>query len=403
MSRPQALIPLTRPVLGESECAAVSEVLLSGWVTQGPVVERFEKAVAEYVGAAHGVAVASGTAALHLALLAAGVGPGDEVIVPSLTFIATANAVRHCGARPVFADVERDTYNLDPASVGQRISPRTKAILAVHQFGRPANLAAIAAISDRHGCVLIEDAACALGSAYRGHRIGSHSSLVCFSFHPRKVITTGEGGMITTSDGSLAGRLRRLRHHGMNISDWQRHAEASPVRERFEEVGFNYRLSDLAAAVGVRQMERLEGLVQTRRRLAAAFDDAFADHPALEVPAAEPESEWNGQTYALCLSHQAPLDVGGLIGALRRRGIGARHGLACIHHEPSYAGWDRTAVLPTSEWLSERMFLLPLFPEMTPGEHHRVIDAVASVLDESAARPGANRFSDMATGTRQSR
>lgn len=389
-------IPLTRPVLGEPECAAAAEALLSGWVTQGPMVERFERAVADYVGAAEAVAVSSGTAALHLALLAAGVKPGDEVIVPSLTFIAAANAVRYCGATPVFADVERETLNLDPVSVGQKISPRARAIVVVHQFGRPADLAALAGVARRHRCTLIEDAACALGASFGGRKIGSHSTLVCFSFHPRKVITTGEGGMVTTGDARLAERLRRLRHHGVDLADWQRHRMSGPVRERFEEVGYNYRLSDPAAAVGLKQMERLDGLIVARRRLAAGYDEAFQFHPALEIPRTPSDAEWNGQTYAVVLSDDAPVDRDSVLARLRHDGVGARHGLACIHREPCYAADFGGAALPRSEWLSERMILLPLFPEMTPGEHRRVIESLRGALDDTAPRTSAARATSAA-------
>jgi perosamine synthetase len=395
-------IPLTRPVLGEPECAAAAEAMLSGWVTQGPMVERFERAVADYVGATEAVAASSGTAALHLALLVAGVKPGDEVIVPSLTFIATANAVRYCGAAPVFADVERETFNLDPVSVGQKISPRTRAIVAVHQFGRPADLAALAGVARRHRCTLIEDAACALGASYCGRRIGSHSTLVCFSFHPRKIITTGEGGMVTTSDAGLAERLRRLRHHGVDLADWQRHRMSGPVRERFVEVGFNYRLSDPAAAVGLKQMERLDGLIVARRRFATGYDEAFHFHPALEIPRTAPDAEWNGQTYAIVLSEDASCDRESVLARLRRDGVGARHGLSCIHREPCYAADFGETTLPRSDWLSERMILLPLFPEMTPGEHRRVIESLRGALDGRVqGTPAARTKSATGAGLRR--
>jgi len=334
---------------------------------------------------------------LHLALLTAEVEPGDEVILPSLTFIAAANAVRFCGAKPVFADVERDTLNIDPVSVGSRITSRTKAVLAVHQFGRPADLDALRSIATRHGCSLFEDAACALGSEYKGRRIGSHSPTACFSFHPRKIITTGEGGMIVTSDAKVAERLRQLRHHGMDVTDWQRHQTKKPIRESFSEVGFNYRMSDMSAAVGVVQMQRLDGLLATRRRLAAAYDEAFRGHPFLEMPAEIRNGEGNAQTYALSLSDDAPVRRNELLMHMRNLGIVARHGLACIHLEPAYADEFGNLTLPHSEWLAERMFLLPLYPEMTPTDVNRVIQAVLTGV-EARTSPGARIPDETAQG-----
>ncbi len=245
------IIPVARPSFGSDEEAAVVEALRSGWVTQGPRVAEFERQFAEYVGTPHAVAVSSCTTALHLALLVAGVKPGDEVLCPSLSFIATANSIVYAGAIPVFVDIDESTYNVDPKCIKDAITPRTKAILVVHQIGLPAALDEICAIAHEHGLLVIEDAACAIGSEYQGHRIGApYSSMACFSFHPRKVLTTGEGGMITTTDEKVADRLRRLRQHAMGISDVARHGSSKVLIETYEEVGFNYRMPDLQAAVG---------------------------------------------------------------------------------------------------------------------------------------------------------
>jgi len=374
-------IPLSRPMIGNAEWNAVRQTLQSGWVSQGPTVAQFENAVAEHVGARHAVAVSSATAALHLAMHALGIGPGDEVVVPSLTFIATANAVVQCGAEPVFADVDEATFNLDPRSVDEVITKRTKAILVVHQLGLPADLGGLQRVADRAGCMLLEDAACALGATYKGIPIGRNSRLACFSFHARKVITTGEGGMIVTTDGALAERLRRLRHHGMDRSDWQRHNSVLTTRESYLEVGFNYRMSDIAAAVGLAQMNRLEEFVAVRRGLARVYDDAFGRSPHLRVVRPLYGALPNAQSYAVCLQDTAAADCDRVVQSLRRKGIGARHGLACIHKQPCYAQRHGRTRLPRSELLAERMFLLPLFPGMTPQRQGRVIDAVLAAME----------------------
>jgi perosamine synthetase len=371
-------IPLSKPALGALELAAVKWVLRSGWVAQGPAVAQFENAVAEYVGGRHAIAVSSATAGLHLCLHVLGIGTGDEVIVPTFTFIATANAVRHCGATPVFADVDLDTFNLDPASVAQAITPRTKAILPVHQFGLPADLGRLHELAKRHGSALVEDAACALGSEYRGRRIGGDSKLACFSFHARKVITTGEGGMIVTDDPELAEQLRRLRHHGMSRSDWQRHQIEEPDRESYELVGFNYRMSDISAAIGLAQMKRIDELIRARRRLADAYDADFHGHPFIAAAKAHFNCRTNAQSYAIWLREGSPLDRNTLLAHLRRRGIRAKHGPCCIHREPCYASARKS--LERSEWLSERMVLLPLFPQMTSADQRTVIDAVLAAM-----------------------
>jgi dTDP-4-amino-4,6-dideoxygalactose transaminase len=370
------VIPVAKPALGAEEAKAAHDAVLSGWVTQGPRVREFEDSFARYVGAAHAVAVSSCTTALHLAFVVAGIGPGDEVLCPSLSYIATANAIVHAGATPVFAEVEPTTLNLDPSDCARRITPRTRAILVVHQLGLPADLDAFGALARDRGLPLIEDAACAAGSAYKGRKIGSHSRLVCFSFHPRKVLTTGDGGMITTSDAALAERLRRLRQHGMSVSDQARHEARSLAFEEHVEIGFNYRMTDIQAAVGIVQLGRLDALVAARREIAARYDAAFAGVAWLRTPARPSGARTNEQSYSLYLRPDAPISRNELMQRLLDRGIASRRGVMTAHREPAYRDRCRGLSLPISEDLSDRSIIIPLWVGMSDAEVAAVIEAV---------------------------
>jgi dTDP-4-amino-4,6-dideoxygalactose transaminase len=368
-------IPLMTPWFGAEESAAAAEVLSSGWVAQGPRVAEFEAALCEKVDAVDGVAVSSGTAGLHLAMVVLGVGPGDEVIVPSLSYIASANAPRYVGASVVFADVDPRTQNLTPATIEARLSPLTRAVVLVHQAGVPADLDAVHALCDRRGIAVVEDAACALGATYRDRPIGGHSDLVVFSFHPRKLITTGEGGMVLTSRPEWAERLRRLRDHGSTASAVARHAGPAVLVEQYVEVGYNYRLSDLQAAIGLVQLTRLDAIVGRRRALADDYFDGLRDIAGLETIGDPPYGQTNFQSFWVVLPDGFPQSRDELLEDLWRAGISARRGIMAAHREPTFAG-QATADLPETERLCRRSVVLPLFHAMTGRQQDRVVEAL---------------------------
>lgn len=385
LARP--VIQVARPSLGVEEEAAVLEVLRSGWISQGPKVAEFERQFATYVGAPHAIAVSSCTTALHLAMVAADVREGDEVICPSLSFIATANAIRYVGAKPVFADIDPVTYNLDPNRVEEAITPRTRAILAVHQVGMPAAMTELADIGKKHGIAVLEDAACAIGSSYMGERIGHpHSLLACFSFHPRKVLTTGEGGMITTADGELAARLRRLRQHAMSVSDLARHSSKKIVTESYEEVGYNFRMTDLQAAVGLVQLTRLPGFLDRRRKRAATYTKVLTDLPFFLAPT-EPEGcESNFQSYMARMLETSPVDRDELMQKLLDRNVSTRRGVMAIHREAPYRDpiWD--AKLPNTDKVTDSTIILPIYDQMSDHDQEFVLDSIFDVLGQCTSR-----------------
>ena len=375
------MIPVMRPWLGEEEAEAAAEAVASGWVAQGPRVQEFEEAFAAAIGTPHAVAVSSCTAALHLALIAAGIGPGDEVIVPSLSFIATANAVRYVGAQPVFADVDLATQNLIPETVEPHLTGRTRAVILVDQAGVPADLDAMRALCDPLQVTVIEDAACAAGSTYRGRPVGAGAALAAFSFHPRKLITTGEGGMLTTPDGSIAARLRRLREHGMDVSAADRHRSQQPVIEHYTEVGFNFRMTDIQAAIGLVQLRKLAQMVARRRALARRYQELLSGIPGLLTADDPPYGETNYQSFWMLLPEESAVGRDDLMRLLADAGISARRGIMAAHLEPAYA--DAKPSLPVTERLTERSLILPLFHQMTQAQQDQVVSVVTSALTNS--------------------
>lgn len=412
-------IPVALPLLGQAEAEAASRTILSGWVTQGPRVAEFEADFARYTGAAHACAVANCTVALHYALLAVGVRPGDTVVTVSHSFIATANAVRACGAEPVFADIDPATLNMDPdelarilaedyapgpdgpyyrdvARLARGESPlvhfcgesgragRLGAVLAVHQVGVPADMGRILPLCRAAGVPVVEDAACAIGSEVRlgetFERIGRpHGDVACFSFHPRKVITTGDGGMITTNDPEHDRRFRLLRQHGMSVSDAARHAAGGIVFEEYLITGHNGRMTDIQAAVGIEQLKRLPGIVARRRDIADAYAAALGDVPGLTLPAEPPYARVNQQSYVVRLDDPARQEP--VMRALKDQGVATRRGVMCAHLEPPYIDAWRGHGLEKSRLARDTGVILPLYPTMDAADVDRVAASLRRAME----------------------
>jgi perosamine synthetase len=385
------MIPIIRPLMGEAEADAARRPILSGWITQGPEVAAFEKEFAAYVGAPHACAVSNCTTALHLALLAAGVGPGDEVVTASHSYIATANCVRYCGALPVFVDIDPRTFNMAPELVEAALTPHTRAILCVHQVGMPCDLAALVRLARSRGIALIEDAACAVGSEIlwdgRWEKIGKpHGDAACFSFHPRKVMSTGDGGMITTANPQWDARFRLLRQHGMSVPDTVRHGSREVIFESYPEMGFNYRMTDIQAAVGREQLKRLPEIIERRRLLAARYTRLLSEVPALAPPYEPSWARTNWQSYTVTLA--GGCDQRQVMQAMLDRNIATRRGIMCSHREPAYRDAYRAGPggLRNSEEAQERNILLPLYHQLTEEQQDRVVETLRAALPMAAAR-----------------
>jgi perosamine synthetase len=367
-------IAFSRPFFGPEEEAAASSVVRSGWVVGGPRLAEFEQRFAELSGASHAVGVSSWTTGAFLVLRALGIGPGDEVIVPSLTFIASVNVIVHAGATPVFAEIDARTFNIDPADVEKRIGPRTKAILPVDQIGLPCEIDRIMEIAERHGLIVIQDAACAFGSLFRNRAVGAIAPITIFSLHARKVVTTGEGGMIVTNDEALARRLAMLRHQGMSLPPFERHHASPTTFESYPEVGYNFRITDIQAAIGLVQLGRLDQLLAGRRRAATRYIDGLRDHPWIEPPLVPQHVTPNWQSFQIRVRPGAPLDRNQLMDALFEDGIVTRRGVMASHLEPPYR--DAGAILPLTERAAAECLQLPMHSGLSDDEVHHVVTAL---------------------------
>lgn len=379
---PNRKIAISLPATGEEEWQACREPLMSGWLTQGPSVAAFEKAFAERHAVKHGLAVTSCTTGLHLILAAMGVGPGDEVIVPAFTWVSTANVVLYCGATPVFADVDTRTNNIDPADVARRVTPRTKAVIAVHLFGLPVDMDALRAVVPGH-VKIIEDAACAAGAEYKGTPAGGLADAAAFSFHPRKSITTGEGGMVTTNDDDLAETANMMRNHGASISEEQRHNGPRPyLLAEFNLLGYNYRMTDIQGAVGLVQLGKMDGFIAERDRWARYYRDRLANVSWLQMPAIPDDGAHAWQAFVTRVRPEvAPRARNDMMEALQARGIATRPGTHAVHMLGLYR--DRYGLKPEdypgAQDCDANTMAIPLHNRMDQDDYDYVVQALQSL------------------------
>lgn len=365
-------IPISKILLDQEEEREVVNVLRSGWVMQGPQVQAFEEEIAAYIGSRYAVAVSSGTAALHLALLALGIKKDDEVIVPSFSFVATANCILYVGATPVFADIDKKTFNIDPHDIEKKITQKTKAIIVVHQIGLSAAMDEIKQLCKRYELLLIEDAACALGAIFKGKKVGSFGDVGCFSFHPRKSITTGEGGIITTNSAKVASMIQSLRSHG---------AKTKNGKDYYEYLGYNFRLTDIQAAIGLMQFRKLEKILEKRDIHASFYNEAFKNIRSITIPYVPPLLKHTYQSYMITIQHPA-ISRDMLARALEKKGIATKKGITLIHKEPLYQKLIGDISLPKSENVGRNSLILPFYTQITKQEQAYIVRTVKSILKE---------------------
>lgn len=375
-------IPITKPYFTYKEEKLVIKTIKSGWVVQGPMIERFERLFSGFTGASFSCATNSCTTALHLSLIVSKIKENDEVILPSFTHPATINVVLYLNAKPVLVDIDLDTYNIKVDEVKKKISSRTKAIIPVHLFGLAANLGEIYKIANKYRLIVIEDAACAIGAEYDGKKIGSFDSLACFSFHPRKIITTGEGGMITTNDKKIYNLLTSLRSHGTSISDLAHHKAKKIIFPKFVRLGFNYRMTDIQAAIGVVQMEKLPEIIEKRRKMAKYYNERLAGIDSIVLPVEPNGYKHVYQSYVIRIKENSQLSRDEIMNRLQRRGISTRKGTCAIHNEPYYKRKFnyKPKDFPNSLIADRTTIALPLFHTMTKENQDYVVGALLEVI-----------------------
>jgi len=378
-------IPFHRPFLGKEEEDEVIDTLRSGWLTTGPKTKKFESEFAQYVHAKHAIAVNSCTSALHLALVAAGVSEGDEVITTPITFASTANVIVHQRATPVFVDVESDTLNIDPNQIEDKITSRTKAIMPVHFAGQPCEMDTIMDIARRHKLIVIEDAAHAIEAEYQGRKIGSIGGMTAFSFYPTKNMTTGEGGMLTTDNSEWADKIRILSLHGMSKDAWKRYAEKGYQHWDILSPGYKYNMSDIQAALGLHQLQKVEGFWKIRKRYAEIYNEGFQDIPEIITLPERPNVKNAHHLYVIRVkTEMLTKDRDEIINIIQDYGVGIGIHFRAIHLHPYYQetfGFRR-GILPNAEYASDRLFSLPLYPKMQIEDVFHVIDVVKQVIDD---------------------
>jgi dTDP-4-amino-4,6-dideoxygalactose transaminase len=377
-------IPITKPFFDEAEKEAGIKPLETGWVVQGPYVAEFEGMFAEYMGVQYAKATTSCTTALHMALIACGVSKGDEVILPAFTYVASANAVEYTGAKPVFVDIDLKTFNMDTDHLEQAITHKTKAIMPIHLFGLCADMGSIMDIAGSCRLSVVEDAACAVGSLYMGKSAGSFGDVGCFSFHPRKLITTGEGGMLTTNSECIASLVDALRSHGATISDEERHNKGAFILPEHNILGYNYRMTDLQGAIGVQQMKKLDWILKRRIELAHRYDEFLRDMEGIDVPSVPEGYRHTYQSYVIFIRENLPLSRDELALKLQSRGISTRQGTHAVHTLGFYSNkyhlseWD----FPMSRSADRQTLTLPLYPQMTEEEQEYVIDNIKKTISQ---------------------
>jgi perosamine synthetase len=374
-------IAFSRPYFREAEAEAAAATVRSGWVVGGGRLQEFERRFAQHCGAAHAVGVSSWTTGAFLVLKAWGIGPGDEVIVPSLTFIASVNVIRHAGAMPIFVDVDPATYNVDPDDIARKITPRTRVLMPVDQIGLPCDIDAINKLAQKHGLHVLDDAACAFASRNNERPVGALAEIAVFSLHARKVVTTAEGGMIVTNDQEFADRLRRLRHQGMSLSDFARHRLPPTTFESYPEIGYNYRITDIQAAIGLAQLDRLEDMLARRRDVADRYQRHFRNHSLVIPPHVPAGLSHNWQSYQVGLRAHAGLNRNDLMEKLHILGIPTRRGVMASHLEPPYRSIK--VVLPNTELLASTTLQLPMHPGLSAAQQDRILQAIDTVVGEA--------------------